>query len=983
MKKVTGICALAVLLPALFFLTRIPPLLPAAELPAEPKESYSGMPTAEPAPRPSVYVGARVCATCHEGRQQGDQMSRWLLSKHSRAYAVLARPESKRIAELSGIPLEPQRSTMCLGCHATGTFAEAAEKDDTFFTEDGVQCELCHGPGSEHAEAQAAGDAAAARRAALPKLSLHDCMGCHKEKGSHTAVLKRPAVDMTKAWESIAHPMPADWDKNAPPKPLLPAAAGAPGAPGHGAPCYTGVMACAKCHREANEGYQFSKWRTSKHARAYAVLSSWTAYAMAEKAGVAGDPARSPACLKCHATAFHDAAGGVQVSYSIDEGVGCEACHGAGSAYSAGEAMSDKRAATAAGLKAVTRETCLGCHDHAHGKPFSYKEALAEIAHPTKLPPGAAGPQYKTPRNLALRPDAAELYVACEASHEVVVVDTATRRAVAAIAVGHEPEDVTFSPDGSRAYVSHRLDDTVSVIDVATRKVVATVPVGSEPHGLLTDRSGKTLYVLNMTADSISVIDTSSLKEVKRLAASRSPWSAALTPDGSRMYITNNLSRLVDFRKPPLSEVTVINTETAMVEDRIVVPQANLLEGIAWHPSGDFALFTLNRTKNLVPMTRLLQGWTITNGLGILWKDGRVDQVLLDEPGTCFPDPTGLAITPLGRLALVTSSGSDRVGVVDIEKLMAVVKAASEEERARVLPNHLGKATEFVIAQIPTGQCPRGIVIAPDGRTAYVANSLDDSLSVIDLDRLQNVARIDLSGPTVITKARFGERVFNSAKNCFHRQFSCHTCHPDGHVDGLTFNIEPTGIGVGPVDNRTLRGILDTAPFKWEGTNPSLSRQCGPRLAVFFTRIQPFTPEELSALDYYVCTIPRPPNRYRPLGAPLTDTQRRGKAIFERGRTNDGRVIPKQRRCATCHFPPYYTDREIHDVGTKMWLDRVAAYDVPHLNNIYDSAPYLHNGIAQSLEEIWTKYNPRDQHGVTNDMTKDQLNDLVEYLKTL
>ena len=37
----------------------------------------------------------------------------------------------------------------------------------------------------------------------------------------------------------------------------------------------------------------------------------------------------------------------------------------------------------------------------------------------------------------------------------------------------------------------------------------------------------------------------------------------------------------------------------------------------------------------------------------------------------------------------------------------------------------------------------------------------------------------------------------------------------------------------------------------------------------------------------------------------------------------------------------------------------------------------------ETLEEIWTKFNPDDQHGVTNDMTKDQLNDLIEYVKTL
>jgi cytochrome c peroxidase len=66
-----------------------------------------------------------------------------------------------------------------------------------------------------------------------------------------------------------------------------------------------------------------------------------------------------------------------------------------------------------------------------------------------------------------------------------------------------------------------------------------------------------------------------------------------------------------------------------------------------------------------------------------------------------------------------------------------------------------------------------------------------------------------------------------------------------------------------------------------------------------------------------------------------------------------------------------------------MALDTESHFDVPHLSNIYDSPPYLHNGIAETLEEIWTRYNPYDTHGVTNDLTKDQLNDLVEYLKTL
>jgi YVTN family beta-propeller protein len=527
------------------------------------------------------------------------------------------------------------------------------------------------------------------------------------------------------------------------------------------------------------------------------------------------------------------------------------------------------------------------------------------------------------------------------------------------------------------------MDDTVSVIDARSRKVTATIAVGDEPHGLVTDAKGKYLYVLNTSANSISVVDTRSLKEVKRLSASRNPWSLSLSADGGRIFVTNTLSRFVEFRKPSVSEITAIDTEKAIVEDRFEVPGANLMQGIAWHPGGEYALFTTNRTKNLVPMTRLLQGWTITNGLGIVWRDGRVDQVLLDEPSMSFPDPADVAISRDGRIAMVTSSGSNRVAVIDLEKMISMVTGATDEERERVLPNHLGKAMEFVIGHIDVERSPRGIVFGEDGKKAYAANALDDSITVIDVEKLEAVRRIDLGGPKVMTKVRFGERLFHSANIAFRRQFSCHSCHPDGHVDGLTYDIEPDGIGVSPVDNRTLRGILDTAPFKWTGLNPSLQRQCGARLAVFFTRIDPFTPEELSALENYICTIPRPPNRYRPLGAELTDAQRRGKEMFERIMSNDGRIIPKDRRCVSCHFPPLYTDRRRHDVGTKFESDKDREFDTPHLNNIYDSAPYLHNGVAETLEEIWTRYNPEDKHGTTNDLTKDQLNDLIEYIRTL
>lgn len=899
-----------------------------------------------------IYVGARVCGSCHSGAGIGHQYSKWLYSKHARAYATLFNKESLEITRLSGLRQKPHEAPVCLGCHATASTTEDWERDDTFRTEDGVQCEFCHGPGSEYMHVMT--DPVARVKAGLRIPDQDFCMGCHIEKGSHVAVLHTPQVDIKKSWAALAHPLAQN------PKPgAIPAPAAAPGA----AHKHVGAAACGKCHAMAE-----SAWRQSPHSRAWAVLGTPVGYEHAAKAKIQGDPTRHPQCLKCHSTA---------AAPHPDEGVTCEACHGGGADYMSEAVMHDRPSALKAGLNPNPRAACKSCHT----KPdFNLEESLKKIAHPSKPPVVAEAPRYKNPVNMALRPDGRELYVACENSNSVIVVDPIKRRKVAEIPVGENPMDVAFSPDGRRAFASSRHDDTVAVIDVASRKVIRSLEARDEPHGVLVDK--QRLYVLNTSSGDITVFNLASLEREKVLSAGRGPWSLALSPDGANILVTSMYANFA-FRAPMHAEATLIDTERGVVEDRMKVDGANLMMGVDWHPSGKFALVTLNRTKTLVPMTRLLQGWTITNGLGIVWRDGRVDEVLLDEPNLGFADATDVACTPDGRHALVTSSGTDRVAVVDVAKLVGMLEKATPYERERVFPNHLGKQYEFVVKHIDTKHSPRGVLVAPDGRTAWVANSLDDSLTVIDMRKMEVSGLIDLGGPKTVTQTRYGERLFHNAGITFHKQYSCHSCHPDGHVDGLTYDIEADGIGMSPVDNRTLRGILDTAPFKWEGTNPSLKRQCGARLAMFFTRLAPFTPDQLAAVDLYITTIPRPPNHYRAPGATYTPAQKRGRAIFNRTTANDRREIPVKDRCVTCHFPPYFTNRKVFDVGTRHALDRQGKFDVPHLNNIYDSAPYLHNGMAPTLEEIWTVHNPNDQHGVTNDMTKDQLNDLIEYLKTL
>ena len=633
------------------------------------------------APEP-VFVGAKACAQCHSGKKMGYQHSKWLLTRHSTAYAVLAKPGAKTIAELSGITEEPQNAAMCLGCHSTGAEAEDWELDPEFRIEDGVQCEKCHGPGSEYMPAEIMTDPEAAMQAGLKMPEISDCMVCHVEKGSHVAVHSLPALDLSEAWVRIAHPTPTRQEE--------PAASSTPEpvsahqaldtfkALEESSNKYIGNQACAQCHSGPDMSYQHSIWRMSKHALAYASLSTTAAYETATKKGIKISPQDSPECLKCHATGSGVTEGRTMDSFSTDEGVGCEACHGPGSAYAYEAIMTDATASKAAGLLKGGPEMCMNCHTDTETKKFDFSKAWDLIKHPTNPPKRLQSEviRYKTPLNLAVTPDGSELWVACESSDSVIVIDALKKKKISEISVKGQPHDVAFSPDAKLVYVTNRLDDSVSVIDRLSREVLKTVPVGDEPHALLTDPSGDNLYVLNTSGDSISILDTETLEEVRRLQASRSPWSVSLSPDGSTMLVTNTYSRFIEFRTPSMSEITVIDVERKVVTNRIVVPATNLLQGIDWHPSGEFAFITLLRTKNLVPMTRLMQGWTITNGLGIIWKNGDVDQVLLDEPDIAFPDPADVEFAADGKYAMITSSTSSRVAVVDVEKLLNIVKSS-------------------------------------------------------------------------------------------------------------------------------------------------------------------------------------------------------------------------------------------------------------------------------------------------------------------
>ncbi|PZQ20742.1 MAG: hypothetical protein DI569_14455 [Sphingopyxis macrogoltabida] len=104
---------------------------------------------------------------------------------------------------------------------------------------------------------------------------------------------------------------------------------------GEGGARYTGVASCAgsTCHgRMEGDGVvvrqdELMKWQEPStpggaHSRAWAVLNNSRSQFIAKNLGI-GDPSKAQMCIGCHATA-----GTARGAVPLDDGVGCESCHG-------------------------------------------------------------------------------------------------------------------------------------------------------------------------------------------------------------------------------------------------------------------------------------------------------------------------------------------------------------------------------------------------------------------------------------------------------------------------------------------------------------------------------------------------------------------------------------------------------------------------------------------------------------------------------
>jgi YVTN family beta-propeller protein len=603
----------------------------------------------------------------------------------------------------------------------------------------------------------------------------------------------------------------------------------------------------------------------------------------------------------------------------------------------------------------------------------------------------AAGASHAwlSPAALAASVDGHTLYIACAAADQVVVFDLVDAKTVRTIALPGAPSGLALAPDSRRLYVTCAAPASrVCVVDPARGTVLARIPAGHTAMGPVVSGDGRTLYVCNRFNDDIAVIDLQAGKAVARIAVQREPVAAALTRDGRHLLVANHLHAGRADADDVAAAVSVIDVAARRVVKELRLPNGSgALNDLRVSPDGRYAVVTHILARFYLPTTQLDRGWMNTNAETIIDLDSLevVNTVLLDNVDSGAANPWGVSWSADGQTLAVAHAGTHEVSVIDFPGLLAKLAKLPEAPDpaqsvdygvASRVRSDVRNDLSFLVGlrhrvRLPrSDRGPRAIAVV--GRRVYTANYFSDSLSAIDLDAPILKAISAPLGPSPrMNRVRKGEFYFNEAGICFQGWQSCATCHPgDARVDALNWDLLNDGIGT-PKNNKSLLWAHRTPPAMSLGVrdNAQMAVRAGIRHILFTVQ-----PEEVPlAIDDYLKSL-RPVPSPQLVNGKLSPAARRGQRVFaDRGVG-----------CASCHPPGLFTDLEHYDVGTRGKFDQAGeSYDTPTLVEAWRTAPYLHDGSAATLREIFSGRNPEDRHGKTSHLSPAQLDDLVAYLLSL
>lgn len=292
------------------------------------------------------------------------------------------------------------------------------------------------------------------------------------------------------------------------------------------------------------------------------------------------------------------------------------------------------------------------------------------------------------------------------------------------------------------------------------------------------------------------------------------------------------------------------------------------------------------------------------------------------------------------------------------------------------------------------------IVAAGIGITVAAGGSDPDDVIVdahgarITKSELTRVLRASAATSSSVPQAELaarGEKLFNS-EQVAKKGESCASCHITGGGVNAKLGVivhEQEGSGdptpddfTGPRDAPALWDVARTAPYNWIGGNPDLTAQMTAAIKTHFTDETP-KGADVAALEAFMKTIKAPVTRQDQ--GRLTGKELAGEEIFV-GKGG----------CIACHIGPSFTDNQIHTINVPQnhlpdlpqsndpgSANIPGGFNTPQLRDVRNTAPYMHNGKFDTLEEVVEFYNTNPLTGGPLRLTPDEIDELVAYLKAL
>ncbi len=539
------------------------------------------------------------------------------------------------------------------------------------------------------------------------------------------------------------------------------------------------------------------------------------------------------------------------------------------------------------------------------------------------------------------------------------------------------PSALLADDEGRRLFTANRDSGTVSVIDVEAGRVISETAVGRRLAGLAdlgdgrllaVDEAAGEMIVLRRDKNSLAVTGRVRVGDdavsVCRLARTRAAvaclWPQQLTiidlSNPERPSLTKSIplpfAPRKQFALPGGAKIVVadafggrlavVDAERGIVESVRSVPGHNI-RGLALSGDGKQLLLTQQTLAEDTP-TRpddIRWGNVISNGVRSL----SLDDVLA-------PDADLLQHSHLQPLGVFGRGAGDPAGLIVVGGKTIVALSGTDEVA-------FGPELRDDWPRLRVGRQPTALVAA--GRRIFVANTLGDSITIIDSKKIEKIGEISLGPTPEPTPAQRGELLFFDARLSVEGWMSCHSCHSDGHTIGLRSDTLGDGSYGAPKRVPSLLGVGDTAPWAWNGSIANLEDQVRQSIQKTMRGPRP-TDRQIQDLTAYLRTLPPPPRRSASDG----NAVRRGETAF------------RVRGCARCHAPPTYTTSRTYEVDL---ADEVGnrAFNPPSLRGVGHGVAFFHDGRAGNLEEILTRY----RHQVPADMPGNEVADLLAFLRSL